>query len=38
MAEADTADLLIDLYAAGLDVAVIAKAHQGEKGIKINWN
>ncbi len=37
VAEADAAELLIDLYAEGLDVAVIAKAHQGEKGVKIEW-
>ncbi|RAK08492.1 selenophosphate synthase [Halanaerobium saccharolyticum] len=37
VAEADAAELLIDLYAEGLDVAVIAKAYQGEKGVKIKW-
>jgi selenide,water dikinase len=37
VAEADAAELLIDLYAEGLDVAVIAKARQGDKGVKIEW-
>ncbi len=37
VAEADAADLLIDLYAEGMDVAVIAKANRGEKGVKIEW-
>ena len=37
VAEADAAELLIDLYAEGLDVAVIAKAHKGKKGVKIEW-
>ncbi|TDO94355.1 selenophosphate synthase [Halanaerobium saccharolyticum] len=37
VAEADAAELLIDLYAEGLDVAVIAKARQGKKGVKIEW-
>ena len=37
VAEADAAELLIDLYAEGLDVTVIAKAVKGEKGIKIEW-
>ena len=37
VAEADAAELLIDLYAEGLDVAVIAKANRGEKGVKIEW-
>lgn len=37
VAEADAAELLIDLYAEGLDVAVIAKAKQGKKGVKIEW-
>lgn len=36
-AEEDAAELLIDLYAEGMDVAVIAKAHKGEKGVKIGW-
>jgi len=37
VAEADAAELLIDLYAEGLDVTVIAKAVKGEKGVKIEW-
>ncbi|TDO90126.1 selenophosphate synthase [Halanaerobium saccharolyticum] len=37
VAEEDAAELLIDLYAEELDVAVIAKAQKGKKGIKINW-
>lgn len=37
VAEDDAAELLIDLYAEGLDVAVIAKAVKGEKGVKIEW-
>jgi selenide,water dikinase len=37
VAEADAADLLIDLYAEGMDVAVIAKANRGEKGVKVEW-
>jgi selenide,water dikinase len=38
VAEKDASDLLIDLYAEGMDVAVIAKANKGEKGIKIKWD
>lgn len=38
VAAEDAADLLIDLYAADIEAAVIAKAKKGEKGIKINWN
>lgn len=37
VAEEDAADLLIDLYGEGLDVAVIAKAKKGQKGVKIEW-
>lgn len=37
VAEEDAAELLIDLYAEGLDVAVVAKAVKGEKSVKINW-
>ncbi len=37
VAEEDAAELLIDLYAEGLDVAVIAKAKRGKKGVKIEW-
>ena len=37
VAEEDAAELLIDLYAEGMDLAVIAKAHRGEKGVKIEW-
>jgi len=38
VAEKDVSDLLIDLYAEGMDVAVIAKAHKGKKGVKIEWD
>ena len=38
VAEEDAADLLIDLYAEGLDAALVAKAVKGDKGIKIKWN
>ncbi|MFN2341550.1 MAG: AIR synthase-related protein, partial [Halanaerobium sp.] len=38
VAEKAASDLLIDLYAEGLDVAVIAKAVKGKKGVKIEWN
>jgi len=37
VAEEDAAELLIDLYAEGMDVAVIAKAYKGKKGVKIGW-
>jgi selenide,water dikinase len=37
VAEEDAAELLIDLYAESLDVAVIAKAKKGQKGVKIEW-
>jgi selenide,water dikinase len=37
VAEEDAAELLIDLYGEGLDVAVIAKAKKGQKGVKIEW-
>jgi selenide,water dikinase len=37
VAEEDAAELIIDLYGEGLDVAVIAKAKKGAKGVKIEW-
>ncbi|PTV96185.1 selenophosphate synthase [Halanaerobium saccharolyticum] len=37
VAKEDAAELLIDLYGEGLDVAVIAKAKKGQKGVKIEW-
>lgn len=37
VAEEDAAELLIDLYGEGMDVAVIAKAKKGQKGVKIEW-